>query len=444
MTSKTKVGYGLQECPISNSMDDHLNIEPRFVDKIFDVINDQSMSKMTIAITGEWGSGKSSAMNLLRNKMNADKNRVINFEPLSEAQFEIADIIKLFYLKLYKELPEKAIKEIIKKCLKSMALLSGQMIGVDVVPILDLWEEEKPKDFSEQAKELNDILKAHHYKLYIFIDEIDRLPANYIINFLLFCRIVESFEGMVCIVGIDYEQAINKLMKERSLGLEDYALATSYVDKLFQVKYHVHHSLLQKIEFTRSILSQMELDDFIDLNQEDGYTGIIDYLSTPRQIKKWTIAIKLNYAIIKTLGVHKMDFLAFIAATIKHPIFTDYLSKYAMTFLFHKKHGLACFIQDHYGINFKEMEDDNKIIAASMGSKSKEGNHMLEKFMKILSVQEVDDIRAHAYIMRFLENVQPSLIASWVEGFSDENTMALCNKIFSPKTKAILEPLENE
>lgn len=463
-----KTNFSITEQPISDRKDDYFDVEPRIVNKIFDVIDDKSTGKITIAITGEWGIGKSSAINLLRNRLIKDKkNIIVNFEPLSEGKFEIADIIGLFYLKLYKELSGSGIGEVIKKCLKSIAILSRAKITGDVeldasaigIPgkiglkseynwsdnvdaLLDLWEKEKPKDFSEQTKELNEALLKNGYRLYIFIDEIDRLPANYIINFLLFCRILESFDNMVCVVGIDYEQVINKLKKESALCLDDYAHAQSYLDKLFQIKQHVHHNRYKKINYAISKLRDLDCDRILnEIIETDNYEirakleGIIDYLSTPRQIKKWLIALRVNYSIIKYSQSHKLDVMAFVAATIKHPIFIDYLSKHALRIL-NEKWRLKHFIGDQYGVNFLDIKDkDYEIIAASMGIKflpekdSKTFQPLIDEFIGKLRVQHIDDFQAGGYLVNYLETSE-YLITLFVEGFVDENQVALYDKFF--------------
>jgi hypothetical protein len=77
------------------------------------------------------------------------------------------------------------------------------------------------------------------------------------------------------------------------------------LDKLFQIKQHVHHNRYKKINYAISRLRELDCDNVFDeIIESDNYEvrarleGVIDYLSTPRQIKKWSIALRMNYSII--------------------------------------------------------------------------------------------------------------------------------------------------
>ncbi len=366
MSNSKRTNFRLSDSPGKTEKDDYLEVKSKFVNKIFDFIQDTTFAPLTIAITGEWGIGKTTVLNLLSEKLKENKNNVlIFFEPLIEGKFEITDMIELFYLKLYQCLnAEKGLKDIIKKSIVSLLLISrckisgslnlpGEILGVsgadakadveydwgkNVDDLLEVWKNNKPKEFSEQVKKLNEILDDSEYKIYIFIDEIDRLPAGYIVNFLLFCRILESFNKIFCIVGIDYKQVVTKLCAEYFLKEFDrnsnYNLAVSYLDKLFQLKFHIHHNTEKKFNFAIQYLNQIDthkvLANFIspDISKgiDEKFTEIIRYLSTPRQIKKWILAIRANYNILR-YSPNKLVLLGLLAVIVKHPIVSDQLAK---------------------------------------------------------------------------------------------------------------------
>ena len=340
--------FSLSEHPIKGIDEDIFGVSDNIVNKINYIINDKTFTNLTIAITGQWGSGKSSAMNLIRNDLKkVKKNIVINFEPLLEGKLEIADIMLLFYLKLYKDVisnkksKKKKMGEFLTKSIESILILAECKLSENINKLLNHWKKLSPKDFSEQTAEFNNLLFKDDYRLFILIDEIDRLPANYILNFLLFCRILESFDRMTCVVGIDYEQTIHKLIKENAFnGIHDsdtgdqYIRAKNYLDKLFQITVPVHHDKYQKYKFVRDWLTAIDSDncltDIINSNnyeKKEELEKIIDYLDTPRQIKKWLISLKVNVALIKDSKNYQLDFMAFLAATIKHPILIEYTQR---------------------------------------------------------------------------------------------------------------------
>lgn len=472
MTSNEKQRVEISERPIDNADEDFFDAEPRIVNKIYNFIQDVEIAQITIAITGVWGIGKSSVINLLVNKLKAnEKNIIITFEPLLEGKFEITDIMSLFYLKLYQKLTNSPIKKVVKNCLESIAILSrfkftgsgefdASRLGLAGVKVggkleynwsdhidalLKLWNKEQPKNFSDQTKILNELLQNEDYRLCIIIDEIDRLPANYIIQFLLFCRVLESFDNLISIIGIDYDQVIKKLIKESVLCLDSYEHAQNYLDKLFQIKFHVHHNKYKKIEYGKKRLKELDHNEVLSeiLNSheykvQEELEEILSYLSTPRQIKKWQIAVTINYPILKH-SPDKMGFLAFLAVTVKHPIITDYLSKHAINFLAVKTF-LSILVSNDYEIDFSSDNDVAiDIILASLGfeyglkkinrNNVEELSENLKKLMTKLDVQSINDVLGRKYIINYL-NSPRYLIALFIEGFANEDQVGLYQKFF--------------
>lgn len=265
-----KADLNFDDRPINNKRQDKFDFETKMVTKIHDFLTDEQISPLTVAITGEWGMGKTSVINLLCNRLESEnKNILIHFEPSLEGRFGILEIIELFYLKLYsnQHIKSDKLKKTINKSLKSVLLLarcklSAELplpyinvgvnydLGRNIKDMLKLWDSnDGQQSFAEQTKNLDKALVENSYKLYVIIDEIDRLTAQHIINFLLFARILESFSNLTCIIGIDYKQVVEKLINEGHLGLCNYASAKAYLEKLFQIKFHVHINTDEKIKF---------------------------------------------------------------------------------------------------------------------------------------------------------------------------------------------------
>lgn len=471
---KSKKTFDVSERPITSEENDFFEVKPRLVNKILDIIKNKGNGQLAIAVAGEWGVGKSSAINLLKNELERDrKNIVIRFEPILEGRYEIGDIIELFYLKLHTKLESIEVKPFVRKCLKSFAILTkGKItanlevdaaalglpgkagvkteynIGENVDALLDLWDEKKPKDFSDMTVELNTKLADNKIRLCIFIDEIDRLPATYIINFLLFCRILEAFDQMVCIIGVDYEKVIGKLKNESHLCLDNYEQAKDYIDKLFQVKYNVHHNQFKKIEYA---ITQLEDDGFHSIFDEiiqsddpdvsNRFESIIDYLSNPRQIKKWLIALRVNLKIFQSSSIHKLSLMSFCAATVKHPILVDYLSRHALR-MRSKSFLLNPYIKERYGVDFSGFGDNNRaVLIASMGFDGMNAGdfssgtnyddlpNRLIALREKLNVHQIDDVVASEYTSDFFE-ISEYIQTLFVEGYIEADHVSLFQKFF--------------
>jgi hypothetical protein len=342
----------LSDKPIDKNEQDNFHFKSRIVDKIYQFLIENPILPLTIAITGEWGIGKSSVINLLRNEIKKNNdNLVICFDPLLEGKLEIPDMINLFYLHLYKQVEDNDIKNIIRKFFESIEsimmlarikvrvkLLGVEIekdLGKDIDDIMKLCEKTGTNLFSEQAKELNDALKNSGKKIYLIIDEIDRLTAEQIVNFLMFARTLELFDNLICIVGMDYKQVLNKLCDEKYLNLEKHGAATAkaYLDKLFQCRFHVEVYESGLKEFAKKLLKKIDKDGLMEeiTNPEStvDLSGILKILSTPRQIKKWVITTKLYYPLIKHApDIARLQLMTLLAEITKDPVILDDIDPY--------------------------------------------------------------------------------------------------------------------
>lgn len=86
------------DCPIQDEKEDKLNFEP-FAKKIAEGILKYNQNQtLILSIEGEWGSGKSSLMNLIENEIieeNKDKIEIMHFSPWLLTN--INQVIKLFF-----------------------------------------------------------------------------------------------------------------------------------------------------------------------------------------------------------------------------------------------------------------------------------------------------------------------------------------------------------
>lgn len=73
------VGQCLSDGPIENAGDDHLNFEPVANGLARYITHEATEPPLTIAITGEWGSGKSSLMNLLADRIRQQRRPIVEF-----------------------------------------------------------------------------------------------------------------------------------------------------------------------------------------------------------------------------------------------------------------------------------------------------------------------------------------------------------------------------
>ncbi|MBL4647478.1 MAG: hypothetical protein JKY13_00735 [Gammaproteobacteria bacterium] len=380
--------------PERNSCEDKFHINERFVSKIVKLIEQSIVSNLTIAITGEWGVGKTTAINFLVKKIeNApDNNIVVRFEPLLEGKLSISGMMEFFYLKLYARCTsakDTKLKGIIKNSVESLRAIQLTVgvpylgsVSVDGEKLLNAWGQ-KDNSFSTQAKEINECITQEKLKIYVIIDEVDRLSAQKIVDFLMFARILEEFNNIVCIIGIDYEQVLNALQHNQTIGLGNYSRTKSYLDKLFQKRFHISHSSFDICKFSENKLKEIDkshkenhlsrlFKDDDGLHYQEKLEKMLAYLSVPRQIKKWLLSIYFHYELFGNSPEKILDLLGFMAVCIKHPVVVDYIARHTLSLLNKQGINLANYINENYKQNLfvkKEIDKNTqgKLLLASAG-----------------------------------------------------------------------------
>ncbi len=183
--------------PLINKSQDVLFIVPRKVDKVANLIEESNESAYTIAITGDWGVGKSSVLNLIEEKLHNDsksdlKYIIVKFEPLLEGCFETRDLILLFLKKILLTLknsqhykPSKS--QWVKNAIYSFLLFikknphAQDFIGAakEVTPIIKLifkalegFSRRDCEPLSSQLQRLDAELNKRNYRVLVVIDEI--------------------------------------------------------------------------------------------------------------------------------------------------------------------------------------------------------------------------------------------------------------------------------
>ncbi len=163
-----------------------------------------------IAITGKWGSGKTSFINLMKDTMDKSSDKFI---PVSYNPWDFKEE-KIIGIDLLKSISHALTKEIelndgFKKLLNSLQ-------GVNQSPwykILSFLVPDKEKSIQEYRKDIGQILINDNKKLVIFLDDLDRLDEKEI--FEIFKTIRNSFDiaNTFFVLGFDIDYVSLQMKK---------------------------------------------------------------------------------------------------------------------------------------------------------------------------------------------------------------------------------------
>ena len=209
--------------PIASEEEDWLGFADQ-VAVLFDVLQSlkrlDDQSSLTMGIIAQWGKGKSSFINLLMARAKAQEDIVVCFNPRNSKN--VSQIQEDFFDAFAKELSKYYIGFgfLLGRYTKHLGLLGQYEWTRPLESLLTLLLPEK----DEQA--INAALYLIARRVYVVIDDLDRLTGEEIIEVLKLVDRNASFNNVVFVMAYDKEYVNNVLRKHLDHGLDH-----SFIDK---------------------------------------------------------------------------------------------------------------------------------------------------------------------------------------------------------------------
>jgi hypothetical protein len=266
--------------------------------------NRTSATGATIAVTGEWGSGKSSVLELVLRNLNAltPKPLVISFEPWITSGFTslVHSFLLELKLRLEKEQETRAdLKEKLRRAARSTEqyLLAFSDPAITVLSLVhptlgeitkggkNCWERwrDKQKKARDTLTNLRDALQTSIIALgipvVVLIDEIDRLHDNEIRDMAQLVKAVASFRNVSFLLAYDAPRVAEALGGTHLEPKQAAERGRSYLQKIAQ------------LELPLPLLSSDSLGVLRDFEQSEDFETLLDILfplilRTPRDIAR--------------------------------------------------------------------------------------------------------------------------------------------------------------
>ena len=320
-----------------------------FSSRIADVIiGTPADSGFVFSIEGQWGSGKTSVLNLIGRRfdeLDIDRRPIVckfnpwmigNVEDLAQSYLiQLASAIELNH---NSDVAIRAAKELINYSyiFSALRLIPGaepwasmikgvfDVVGTATEKVADLKKlnTEKRRDAVVAA------LNALERRIVVFIDDLDRLPPKDVFEMVRLVKAVGDFPSVIYVLCFDPEYVGN------ALAANNINQSQAYLDKVIQIRLTLPH--IDKDDL-RSILDreydllpkEARYEHFDRVNErisEHYYGGIRYLLETPRDIKRL-----FNRLIFVEPGcrgeVNLADLIALETIAIKAPAVYDHIRK---------------------------------------------------------------------------------------------------------------------
>lgn len=310
--------------PIQSHEVDLLHRE-KFVNSIVNLLhNNDDDDSLTISLYGEWGSGKTSIINMICERLTSvDKEgsgygegeeyiKIIHFNPWLYSN--ASDLTRQFFTHLQGELGKsKAHKfatvvtqlgQYKEAMVPAISLLFGPTAGiatkVGIDALTTYTSQTENRSLQTIKDEIVEKLKELKQKIVIFIDDIDRLSDEEIVTTFKLVKLLADFPYVTYVLAFDYEvvaEALNRVQHNR--GKE-------YMEKIIQVPIAI--PAIQKkdienlyLEYLHKVLGESKVQRMLSLERgKQLYAeGIMPYLTTMRSVKRFFYNIRSKLAILK-------------------------------------------------------------------------------------------------------------------------------------------------
>ena len=288
---------------------------------------------LTIGLMGEWGSGKTSLLNMTEEYLKDSKIKIIKFNPWLYSSYnqlvgqffdelimeftDSRDVSLTGFLRQYKIKVNEL--ELAKKLAVVGTSLIDSRLGSGVERILGSSSEEE--NLAYLKKKINGQLAGR--KVVCIIDDLDRLSRDEIAEMFKLIKIMADFKNMVYLISFDKDVVSEAL--EKDYGGE------KYIEKIINVPLQVpsiDHSELRDFlvnhfkRISREYKKNLDLgrlNQFLDFQpfQYGKRCGILYFFTNMRDITRFINILEFNLELIID-EVNLVDFIVITAIQVFH------------------------------------------------------------------------------------------------------------------------------
>lgn len=292
---------------------------------------------LVIGLFGEWGTGKTSVVNMVEqginelSEENGNKPIIVRFSPWNYTDKN--NLISLFFqdlrIQIYKQSGKSYYEKIgnaLEEYSEALDLLnyvpfigSGVVTTIKVILKKIIKKVSKKSDLNTTKKDLEKVLKDEYKKIIVVIDDIDRLTNLQIIDVFQLVKQVADFPNVIYLLVMD------RTVVERALNAVHDINGSAYLEKIIQVPIELpklNKSKLEEIFLDR--LKTILEDSFDNVNIDNEYWNkvfincIRPYISNLRDVNRVINTFQLRYGLLEEEAAFE-DMIAITTLEVLEP-----------------------------------------------------------------------------------------------------------------------------
>lgn len=350
------------DLPITQSDDDILN-RGSFAKNLAQTLLRYSFSSsFTIGLYGEWGSGKTSLLNMvLETVEKVDNNAVIlRFNPwlCSDPKQLISQFFKQLSTAIKPKRPKRdqawQLIDQYADVFDAASLIPGvgtvlAVAGKTIVAKARRQTKRQTNDLQESKNKIVKKMIEENLKIIVSIDDIDRLSEEEIIAVFQLVKALADFPNTVYLLAFDYDVVV------RALGKVQQGDGKEYLEKVIQVPFEIpapnmtsiHNTLFSKLDAILGNIPENKWDrvTWAELFQY----GIKAYVKSIRDVIRYTNVLSLKYELLKG-ETDPVDLLGLTCLQVFEPTIYSKLTSYK---------DILCGANEGYSYEKQKKNDEN-------------------------------------------------------------------------------------
>lgn len=297
----------VRDCAITNQNEDFFGYQ-KMVDSLLADLYDTDVENeaFSVGIAGKWGVGKSSFINLLRNSILQKDGLIVDLYPRSS--MNLSAISLDFFNSLSNTLKgyHTGSWHIVDKYVKSLRCIEGKGWFNKTIDAIEVFAK------TDEKERLQNVITEIGRKIFVIIDDLDRLTAPEILEVLKIIDRNGSFKNIIFIVAYDKEY-VNAVLR-KYLGYEG---SEMFTDKYFNFEYSLpaHNFYMERQYVANYIRNKISFNESDAVTKKDLLNvwnriggSVVRYLGLMRDVKRFINILMSRLASVKN-DVNIEDFI---------------------------------------------------------------------------------------------------------------------------------------
>lgn len=309
----------LTDVPIQSQSEDLFEYK-KFTQRLISCLKEfRSKDGLVVALNGEWGSGKTSVINLIKADLAKEKN--IKIVSYSYWWYEgKKDVITAFLLSISEAIrpinnSEKTISAILDfiQPLASVAdYFTGTKIPSDTVKVAKRFFN--PVSLERKFNEIKEFLRSQGCQIVIFIDDLDRMNPDDSIEVYKLLKTIGRLPNVTFVIVYDKAQANRTILQKYP------SEGKNFLEKVIQVSFDIPEPSSEKLfkVFQKELRGAFS-EQIDQLNLQFYWDKYLrDFIKTPRNLGRLLANIEFNAKPIIT-DIYLPDFILLELLRLQFP-----------------------------------------------------------------------------------------------------------------------------